>query len=42
MSKTSTKLEDLIEIKPITKNQVKAFDSWNEGCLLYTSPSPRD
>ena len=39
MSKTSTKLEDLIEIKPITKNQVKAFDSWNEGENLVLAGS---
>ena len=39
MSKTSTKLEDLIEITPITKNQVKAFDSWNEGENLVLAGS---
>ena len=39
MSKTSTKLEDLIEINPITKNQVKAFDSWNEGENLVLAGS---
>ena len=39
MSKTSTKLEDLIEIKPITKNQLKAFDSWNEGENLVLAGS---
>ena len=39
MSKTSTKLEDLIEINPVTKNQVKAFDSWNEGENLVLAGS---
>ena len=39
MSKTSTKLEDLIEIHPITKNQVKAFDSWIAGENLVLAGS---
>ena len=31
MSKHVTKIEDLIQIKPITTNQEKAFNAWSEG-----------
>ena len=39
MSKSTVRFEDLIDIEPITKNQEKAFDSWdhNENLVLAGS-----
>jgi len=39
MSKSIVRFEDLIDIEPITKNQEKAFDSWdhNENLVLAGS-----
>ena len=39
MSKQSVKFEDLIEIEPITTNQVKAFDAWADGDHLVLAGS---
>ena len=39
MSKHSTKIEDIINIEPITENQSKAFDAWNEGDNLVLAGS---
>ena len=39
MSKQSVKFEDLIEIEPITVNQVKAFDAWSDGDHLVLAGS---
>lgn len=39
MSKHIIKLDALVNIKPITKNQVKAFDAWNDGENLVLAGS---
>lgn len=39
MSKSIVKFEDLIQIEPITKNQVKAFESWADGENLVLAGS---
>jgi len=39
MSKSVVKFEDLIQIEPITKNQVKAFESWADGENLVLAGS---
>ena len=39
MSKSTVKIEDLSKIKPITSNQVKAFDAWNDGDHLVLAGS---
>ena len=39
MSKHIIKLDELVNIKPITKNQVKAFDAWNDGENLVLAGS---
>ena len=39
MSKQSVKFEDLIEIEPITVNQVKAFDAWSDRDHLVLAGS---
>ncbi len=39
MSKHVTKFEDLIQIKPITANQEKAFNAWSEGENLVLAGS---
>ena len=44
MSKTDEILADLVlQVKEMKEQQVKRSDViTHEGCLLYTSPSPRD
>ena len=36
MSKSIVRFEDLINIEPITKNQEKAFESWQHNEKLST------
>ena len=33
---------DVIELAETNENAKRVVDSWSNGCLLYTSPSPRD
>ena len=39
---SEVKLASLKDVNHAIENAKKAFESWANTCLLYTSPSPRD